>query len=371
MSNRLGLSIFVVMTAFLCTALCAERLVVVGKLVNIRSGPGRSYSVVGQVRNGQLVNYEGTEGLWTKIGEFAYIPTIYALPKNRVSFSSGAAVAKSLDTLRDALVTPVVQTTKTAVPNASGNGTTTVTKTTALEVPVAVAENTSQGLGRAAGALPVVNATSAVSVASRTQPNQVSTTTALSQLAERAKNATAAAAAAETATGGTSTSTSTTTASGSTLMGLLQSKPADLSALKTYTTKHVRSKMAVDSLLNVPAYYDAEPKEDTEYTCDEYVRRFYQSTRKTDVVLDASGKPTNGFVLTLSPKAGDIAASAQHRAVVKQVAGEVATLIEQNYKWADKRKTGYYAPKNRRLTLRQGIGVDSLGVKYTFYTKPE
>lgn len=154
-------------------------------------------------------------------------------------------------------------------------------------------------------------------------------------------------------------------------MGLLQSKPADLSALKTYTTKHVRSKMAVDSLLNVPAYYDAEPKEDTEYTCDEYVRRFYQSTRKTDVVLDASGKPTNGFVLTLSPKAGDIAASAQHRAVVKQVAGEVATLIEQNYKWADKRKTGYYAPKNRRLTLRQGIGVDSLGAKYTFYTKPE
>lgn len=340
------------MTAFLCTALCAERLVVVGKLVNIRSGPGRSYSIVGQVRNGQLVNYEGTEGLWTKIGEFAYIPTIYALPKNRVSFSSGAAVAKSLDTMRDALVTPVVQTTKTAVPNASGNGTTTVTKTTALEVPVAVAENTNQGLGSTAGGLPVVNATSAVSVASRAQPNQVSTTTALSQLAERAKNATESAA-----------------AGGSTLMGLLQSKPADLSELKTYTTKHVRSKMTVDTLLNVPAYYDAESKTDTEYTCDEYVRRFYQSTQKVDVVLDASGKPTNGFVLTLSPKTGDIAVSAKHRAIVKQAASEVVTLIEQNYKWADKTKAGYYAPKNRRLTLRQGIGIDSLGVKYTFYTK--
>ena len=152
-------------------------------------------------------------------------------------------------------------------------------------------------------------------------------------------------------------------------MGLLQSKPADLSELKTYTTKHVRSKMTVDSLLNVPAYYDAESKEDTEYTCDEFVRRFYQSTQKVDVVMDASGKPTNGFSLTLTPKTGDIAVSAKHRAIIKQAASEVVTLIEQNYKWPDKTKAGYYAPKNRRLTLRQGIGIDSLGTKYTFYTK--
>jgi len=338
--------------------LAVDRLVVVGRLVNIRSQPSRQGSIIGQVRNGQYVNYEGTQGLWTKIGEYAYIPTIYALPKERVEYKDGIAVAKPLSALTNPLVTPIAQKTVDLNKNTS--------KVSQLEVPVTVASN----IKAVSQDTALVNANTTASLASTSQPNKVSTTTAVQQLAEKNTQALTELAKKLSAVPQIKkTSISTNTAAGSTLMGILKSKPADLSSLKTYTSKHIKSKTVVDSLNNVEAIYDAESKEDTEYTCDEFVKRYYQNTAKIDVVLNANGTPASGFLLTLSPQPGDIAVSRKHRAIVKQSAGEVVTLIEQNYKWADKKKTGFYAPKNRRLTIRQGIGIDSIGTKYTFYTK--
>lgn len=103
-----------------------------------------------------------------------------------------------------------------------------------------------------------------------------------------------------------------------------------------YNTKHVTSKKSIDSLNNVEAIYDTDSKTETDYTCDEFVKRYYKNTLKIDVALDSKGVPSTGFSLTLSPKIGDLAVSAHHRAIVKQVVGEVVVLIEQNHKWSDK-----------------------------------
>jgi len=127
-----------------------EQRIIVGRLVNVRSGPGRSFSIVGQVRNGQPVNYVATEGSWTKIGEMAYVPTIYAMPKSRVQFTPAGAVAKPLSSMAS-LVKPVYQTT-----NINGQA-----QTVQLEMPVSTESNVT---------------TSAIN---RAQPHKVATTTAL------------------------------------------------------------------------------------------------------------------------------------------------------------------------------------------------
>jgi hypothetical protein len=130
----------------------------------------------------------------------------------------------------------------------------------------------------------------------------------------------------------------------------------------------VKSKTVVDSLNNIEAIYDAESKVDTDYTADEFVKRYYKGTKKLDVVFDTNGRPINDFQLTFSPTVGDIATDGKQKAIVKQTAQDVVVLIEQNNKWADKTKTGFYASKNRRLTVHNGIGIDSKGSRYVFYT---
>jgi len=371
-----------VLLVFLCLTMSVsalDKLIVVGKLVNVRSGPTRNSNIVGKVRNGQYVRYEGTSGLWTKIGEYAYIPTVYALPQERVEFIDGVAKAKTISNLTDPLVTPVAQQTT--------NLKTNETSVTQLQVPVTVPQNLNGSNNTVTNTtepaqLNIVDPSTTTSIASKDQPNKVSTTTAVKQLEQKTDSALSKlmnelSALNVTVSGNATapvfasqkqTSTSTSTEAGNTLMGILKSKPADLSTLKTYNSKHIKSKSTVDSLNNVEAIYDTDRKTETEYTCDEFVKRYYRNTLKIDVALDSRGVPASGFSLTLSPKVGDLVVSPHHRAIVKQAAGEVIVLIEQNYKWSDKKKTGFYAAKNRRLTLRQGIGIDSIGTKYTFYT---
>jgi len=330
---------FCVVLAFLASAYAvfndAEERIIVGRLVNVRSGPGRSYSIVGQLSNGQPVKYVATEGSWTKIGEMAYVPSIYALPKSRVQFTQNGATAKPL-AIMASLVNPVYQTSTI-------NG---ITSTTQLEMPVNA------------------QATVTTSTVSRTNPNKVATTTALKELENGVSNKVIAQ---SNNIASTLTSTSANTQAGSTLLSLLQSKPVDTSALKTYSSVHVKAKTTVDTLNNVEAFYDTSSKHETEYTCDEFVKRYYLSTKKLNVVL-SQGKPVEGFSVTLKPTVGDLAVNEKHRAIVKQVVGDVVVLIEQNYKWADKKKSGYRASKNRRLTIRSGVGIDELGNRYVFYT---
>ena len=216
-----------------------DRLIIVGKLVNVRSGPSRNSSIVGQVRNGQYVHYEGTSGLWTKIGDLAYIPTIYALPQERVEFVDGIAKAKPISNMTDPLITPVAQVTT--------NLQTNETSVTQLQVPVTVPQNLNGGNSTSTGnavELNVINPSTATSIASKDQPNQVSTTTAVNQLEQKTDSALAkllsemnslnpSKTTNTTNASQKTTSTSTNTEEGNTLMSILKSKPADLSTLKS------------------------------------------------------------------------------------------------------------------------------------------
>lgn len=356
--------------ALTTTETLTDALVVVGRLVSVREGPGRSYSIVGQVQNGQMVKNLGTEGQWTKIGESAYIPSVYALPKKRVRFGeNNVAEAKPLNEI-NTLINPVYQTTVTTTKITNADGTEalkTQTTTTHLETPVATLDNTNTGLTQKGEALPIVADETIVSKADKGNPNQVSTTTAIKTLEYNLeKKLPSVLGVAQNAN--LDTSTSVSTEAGSTLLGVLQSKATDVSELKEYTTKHIKSKTVVDSLNNIDAIYDTEAKDVTNYTADEFVKRYYKGTKKIDVVFDTEGKPVSGFVLTFLPSVGDIATEGKHKAIVKQVVQDTVMLIEQNHKWADKKKTGFYAPKNRRITLKNGIGIDSRGRHFVFYT---
>jgi hypothetical protein len=181
------------------------------------------------------VLYKGTEGLWTKIGDLAYIPSVYALPKSRVQFGeNNVAEAKPLNEI-NTLVNPVFQTTVTTTKIKNENGTestATQATTTQLEMPVATIENTNTGLKEKGDALPIVAKETIVNNAQKENPNQVSTTTALKTLEYNLKNKTSSVLGIALNSNG-DTSTAVTTEEGKTLMGVLKSKPVDISQLKS------------------------------------------------------------------------------------------------------------------------------------------
>lgn len=139
------------------------------------------------------------------------------------------------------------------------------------------------------------------------------------------------------------------------------------STLPVYHSVHIKGNTIVDTFNGVDAKYDTTSISETKYTTDEFVERYYKKAIMKNIILDKTGKPAQGFKMTANPTIGDLAVSATHRAIIKAAAGNYVALIEQNHKWTDK-KGGFYAPKNRRLTITNGMGRDAKGTTYVFYT---
>lgn len=136
--------------------------------------------------------------------------------------------------------------------------------------------------------------------------------------------------------------------------------PATAASQKT-NVKITTNGQIVDTLNGVPAKYEKGTgnSNSNEYCCAQYVKNYYKSNFNISVYnltnnctpkVSEKGYEFKKISSASEVAVGDVVRLPHHWAIVKEKSGNVITLIEQNWKWADK-QGNTYATINRTVTF--------------------
>lgn len=138
-------------------------------------------------------------------------------------------------------------------------------------------------------------------------------------------------------------------------------KADEMTSYKERTLTIDKAKFVADTFKGVQALYRPGKNDGSNatYSCAAYIKKFYNKVYGVSVYNLFSGSTPrtyegSAFKSVQSPKAGDIARSGTHWAIVKKVdkSSNKVVLIEQNWKWSQGGQTV--------CKVNRSVGIDKL-----------